>query len=67
VQRDQWATWVLTLAVLFFIGIVALAPNSMDLKDRFKPGKSVLLLQVVIFVISVMMISKASEFLYFQF
>jgi alginate O-acetyltransferase complex protein AlgI len=67
VQREQWASWVLTLAVLFFIGIVALAPNSMDLKDRFKPGKSVLLLQVVIFVISVMMISKASEFLYFQF
>jgi alginate O-acetyltransferase complex protein AlgI len=66
-QRDLWATWVLTIMVLFFIGIVSLAPNSMDLKDRFKPGKAVLLLQVIIFVFSVMMISKASEFLYFQF
>ena len=53
--------------VAFFIAIVALAPNSMDMKDSFKPGKAVLLLQVAIFVFSVMMISKASEFLYFQF
>ena len=66
-QKDQWATWVLSAMIAFFIGFVALAPNSMDLKDRFKPGKAVLLLQVGIFVFSVMMISKASEFLYFQF
>lgn len=66
-QKDQWATWALTALVAFFIGVVALAPNSMDLKDRFKPAKAVLLLQVFIFVFSVMMISKASEFLYFQF
>jgi alginate O-acetyltransferase complex protein AlgI len=66
-QKDQWATWALTGMVVFFIGIVALAPNSMDLKDRFKPTKGVLLLQSAIFVFSVMMISKASEFLYFQF
>lgn len=66
-QKDQWATWLLTAMVALFIGIVALAPNSMDLKDRFRPGKAVLLLQVIIFVFSVMMISKASEFLYFQF
>ncbi|MEH6592408.1 MAG: MBOAT family O-acyltransferase [Halioglobus sp.] len=66
-QRDQWALWALTTMVVFFIGIVALAPNSMDLKDRFKPGKVVVTLQAVIFVFSVMMISKASEFLYFQF
>jgi D-alanyl-lipoteichoic acid acyltransferase DltB (MBOAT superfamily) len=66
-QKDQWAMWALSAMVVFFIGIVALAPNSMDMKDKFKPGKAVLLFQVVIFVISVMMISKASEFLYFQF
>ncbi len=66
-QKDQWATWVLSAMVVFFIGIVALAPNSMDLKDRFKPGRAVLVLQAIIFVFSVMMISKASEFLYFQF
>ena len=66
-QKDQWATWALSFIAVLFIGIVALAPNSMDLKDRFKPGKAVLLLQVVIFIFSVMMISKASEFLYFQF
>ena len=66
-QKDQWATWVLTGMVLLFIGICALAPNSMDLKERFKPGKWTLVLQVCIFVFSVMMISKASEFLYFQF
>jgi D-alanyl-lipoteichoic acid acyltransferase DltB (MBOAT superfamily) len=66
-QKDQWATWVRSAMVVFFIGIVALAPNSMDLKDRFKPGRAVLVLQAIIFVFSVMMISKASEFLYFQF
>ena len=66
-QKDQWATWALSAMVVFFIGVTALAPNSMDMKDRFKPGKAVLLLQAVIFVFSVMMISKASEFLYFQF
>jgi len=66
-QKDQWATWALSAMVIFFIGIVALTPNSMDMKDKFKPGKAVLLLQVIISVFSVMMISKASEFLYFQF
>ncbi|MFK8049117.1 MAG: MBOAT family protein [Halioglobus sp.] len=66
-QKDQWATWLLSAMMVFFIAFVALAPNSMDMKDRFKPGKAVLLLQVVAFVFSVMMISKASEFLYFQF
>ena len=66
-QKDQWATWLLSAMIVFFIGVVTLAPNSMDLKDRFKPAKAVLLIQVVIFVFSVMMISKASEFLYFQF
>ena len=66
-QRDMWASWALSAFVAFFIAIVALAPNSMDLKERFKPGATVLLAQVFIFVFSVMMISKASEFLYFQF
>ena len=66
-QKDQWATWALSGLVVLFIGIVALVPNSMDLMDRFKPGKAVLVLQASVFVFSVMMISKASEFLYFQF
>lgn len=66
-EKNLWATWGLTSMVALFIGIVALAPNSMDLKDRFRPGKAILLLQAIIFVFSVMMISKASEFLYFQF
>ncbi len=66
-QKDQWATWALSAMVAFYIGVVALAPNSMDLKDSFKPGKAVLVTQALIFIFSVMMISKASEFLYFQF
>ena len=66
-QRNDWATWALSFMVALFIAIVALAPNSMDMKDSFKPTKRVLLLQAAIFVFSVMMISRASEFLYFQF
>lgn len=66
-QRDQWATWSLTAMALLFIAIVALAPNSMDLKERFRPSRALVVLQAAVFVFSVMMISKASEFLYFQF
>lgn len=66
-QKDQWATWILTAFVAAYIAIVALLPNSMDMKERFKPSAPVLVLQVAIFVFAVMMISKASEFLYFQF
>lgn len=66
-QRDDWATWALTAFITAFIAIVALTPNSMDLKDRFKPTTAVVLLQAAVFVFSVMMISRASEFLYFQF
>lgn len=66
-QKNLWASWGLSAMVAAFIAIVALVPNSMDLKDRFRPNAVTLVLQAFIFVFSVMMISKASEFLYFQF
>ncbi len=66
-QKDVWATWLMTGTVLAFIGIVTLAPNSMELKDRFRPSKGTLLAQVFMFIASILLISKASQFIYFQF
>ena len=67
VEKDIWATWLMTGMVVLFVGVMYFCPNSMELRDRFKPGKVVLIAQVFMFIASVLMITKASEFLYFQF
>jgi alginate O-acetyltransferase complex protein AlgI len=67
VERQQWATWMMSAVVALFIAIVYLAPNSMEYRDRFTPDKRTLIAQVFMFVTSIMFMSQVSEFVYFQF
>jgi alginate O-acetyltransferase complex protein AlgI len=66
-EKDRWATWVMSAFVVIFIGIVYLAPNSNEFKERFKLDTGTLIAQVIMFVTSVLLISKSSQFIYFQF
>jgi D-alanyl-lipoteichoic acid acyltransferase DltB (MBOAT superfamily) len=66
-QKNLLATVLVGGLVALFIAIVYFCPNSMELKDRFRVGWRPLLVQVVLFCCAVMMITQASEFIYFQF
>jgi alginate O-acetyltransferase complex protein AlgI len=66
-QKEQWATWVMLSFVAIFLGVVSLAPNSNDFRDRFTPNKWTLVAQGSMFVASVLLISESSKFIYFQF
>lgn len=52
---------------LFFLGVTVLAPNSLQLVERFRPTRGWAVLLVVVVVVSLFNLSRVSEFLYFQF
>lgn len=54
--------------MLILWGVLALfALNSMEMKNRFQPDKKYLLFVVALLVVSVLNLTKMSEFLYFNF
>lgn len=66
-DQDRWATWAMTGGVAVFIGIVCFAPNSNELTERFTPKMQTLVVQALLFVMSLLLISESSQFIYFQF
>jgi hypothetical protein len=56
----------ITYLLLAFL-IVLYFKNSTYLSEKFKPTKMVLIASVAMFLTSVFMISRVSEFLYFNF
>lgn len=52
---------------LFFLGVTVLAPNSLQLVERFRPTRGWAALLVVVVIVSLFNLSRVSEFLYFQF
>ena len=57
------ALW-LSLAFMF---VVVLAPNSMELRQKFKPDRVFTAITVVLILVALFSIDRVSEFLYFQF
>ncbi len=66
-QRDLLATWLLSAGVACALAAAKLAPNCAELRERFRPTPALALAQALIFLFSLTLISRASEFLYFQF
>jgi len=52
---------------LGFLAVVAFAPNSTDLRERFRPNRLFAAVTVVLIVVSLFCLDRVSEFLYFQF
>ena len=53
--------------LLFSLAVCFFAPNSMELKDRFKSNLLTLLFAWVVFIASILRMESISEFLYFNF
>ena len=58
---------VVVPVILVFLVITALAPNSDELTERFKPSGLTLVFAVVLFVVSILSMNRVSEFIYFNF
>ncbi len=56
---------LIVLGLSFFL--VFMCPNSIQLKDRFKPDYKHLLFTIVMLMVSLISLNKESEFLYFNF
>lgn len=55
-------------AFIFVFGMLAvIGPNSVELKERFRPGVWLLIILSILFALSVLSLGQASEFIYFNF
>lgn len=52
---------------LGFLAVVALAPNSMEIRERFRPNRVFLTVTAILIVVTLFSLDRVSEFLYFQF
>ncbi|MEC0143778.1 MBOAT family O-acyltransferase [Paenibacillus alginolyticus] len=55
------------LLILLFLFVVTITKNSIELMDEFKPSIRSAIVISIIFVVSVLLSQKVSEFLYFNF
>jgi alginate O-acetyltransferase complex protein AlgI len=64
---NQLATLMACSAVLMFVAIVKLCPNSQELQEQSRLSPRWLLFQILLFVIPLTLLQQVNQFIYFQF